>query len=94
MSSDARARARQIIHNRIRRLDGTSKILDPIELARKIYPESRSGQRGPRRLDRRHIDLMSACLLDWSRSAPPGIECEEIEAYDRIILRVSKSEKI
>ena len=90
MSSEAKAKARTIVRNRIERLDEAEELLDPVELARIVYPESRSGQRGPRRPDRRHIDLMSAFLLDWAQHVPAGIECEEVEAYDRVILRVRR----
>ena len=33
---------------------------------------------------------MSAVLLDWSRAPPAGVEVQEVEAYDRVILRVRR----
>ena len=89
MSSDARARALEIINGRIAALDGTMNI-DPKDLARRVYPDSRSSTRGPRSPDPRHIHLMSAVLLDWSRAPPAGVEVQEVEAYDRVILRVRR----
>ena len=89
MSSDARARALAIINGRIAALDGTMHI-DPKDLARRVYPDSRSSTRGPRSPEPRHIHLMSAVLLDWSRAPPAGVEVQEVEAYDRVILRVRR----
>ena len=89
MSSDARARALEIINGRIAALDGTMHI-DPKDLARRVYPDSRSSTRGPRSPEPRHIHLMSAVLLDWSRAPPAGVEVQEVEAYDRVILRVRR----
>ena len=89
MSSDARARALAIVNARIAALDGTMNI-DPKDLARRIYPDSRSSTRGPRSPEPRHIHLMSAVLLDWSRAPPAGVEVQEVEAYDRVILRVRR----
>ena len=89
MSSDARARALEIINGRIAALDGTIHI-DPKDLARRVYPDSRSSTRGPRSPEPRHIHLMSAVLLDWSRAPPAGVEVQEVEAYDRVILRVRR----
>ncbi len=89
MSSDARARALEIINGRIAALDGTMHI-DPKDLARRVYPDSRSSTRGPRSPEQRHIHLMSAVLLDWSRAPPAGVEVQEVEAYDRVILRVRR----
>ena len=89
MSSDARARALEIINGRIAALDGTIHI-DPKDLARRIYPDSRSSTRGPRSPEPRHIHLMSAVLLDWARAPPAGVEVQEVEAFDRVILRVRR----
>ena len=89
MSSDARARALEIINGRIAALDGTMHI-DPKDLARRVYPDSRSSTRGPRSPEPRHIHLMSAVLLDWSRAPPAGVEVQEVEAFDRVILRVRR----
>lgn len=89
MSSDARARALEIINGRIAALDGTMNI-DPKDLARRIFPDSRSSQRGPRSPEPRHIHLMSAVLLDWARAPPAGVEVQEVEAFDRVILRVRR----
>jgi len=89
MSSDARARALAIINGRVAALDGTMHI-DPKDLARRVYPDSRSSTRGPRSPEPRHIHLMSAVLLDWSRAPPAGVEVQEVEAYDRVILRVRR----
>jgi len=89
MSSDARARALEIINGRIAALDGTMHI-DPKDLARRVYPDSRSSTRGPRSPEPRHIHLMSAVLLDWSRAPPAGVEVQEVEAYDRVILQVRR----
>ena len=89
MSSDARARALEIINGRIAALDGTIHI-DPKDLARRVYPDSRSSTRGPRSPEPRHIHLMSAVLLDWSRAPPAGVEVQEVEAFDRVILRVRR----
>ena len=89
MSSDARARALEIINGRIAALDGTMHI-DPKDLARRVYPDSRSSTRGPRSPEPRHIYLMSAVLLDWARAPPAGVEVQEVEAYDRVILRVRR----
>ena len=89
MSSDARARALEIINGRIAALDGTMHI-DPKDLARRVYPDSRSSTRGPRSPEPRHIHLMSAVLLDWARAPPAGVEVQEVEAYDRVILRVRR----
>lgn len=90
MSSDARARALEIINGRIAALDGTTIHIDPKDLARRVYPDSRSSTRGPRSPEPRHIHLMSAVLLDWSRAPPAGVEVQEVEAYDRVILRVRR----
>ena len=90
MSSDARARALEIINGRIAALDGTTIHIDPKDLARRIYPDSRSSTRGPRSPEPKHIHLMSAVLLDWSRAPPAGVEVQEVEAYDRVILRVRR----
>ena len=89
MSSDARARALEIINGRIAALDGTIHI-DPKDLARRVYPDSRSSTRGPRSPEPRHIHLMSAVLLDWARAPPAGVEVQEVEAFDRVILRVRR----
>jgi hypothetical protein len=89
MSSDARARALEIINGRIAALDGTMHI-DPKDLARRVYPDSRSSTRGPRSPEPRHIHLMSAVLLDWARAPPAGVEVQEVEAFDRVILRVRR----
>ena len=89
MSSAARARALEIINGRIAALDGTIHI-DPKDLARRVYPDSRSSTRGPRSPEPRHIHLMSAVLLDWSRAPPAGVEVQEVEAFDRVILRVRR----
>ena len=90
MSSDARARALEIINGRIAALDGTTIHIDPKDLARRVYPDSRSSTRGPRSPEPRHIHLMSAVLLDWSRAPPAGVEVQEVEAFDRVILRVRR----
>ena len=90
MSSDARARALEIINGRIAALDGTTIHIDPKDLARRVYPDSRSSTRGPRSPEPRHIHLMSAVLLDWARAPPAGVEVQEVEAYDRVILRVRR----
>ena len=89
MSSDARARALEIINGRIAALDGTMHI-DPKDLARRVYPDSRSSTRGPRSPAPRHIHLMSAVLLDWARAPPAGVEVQEVEAFDRVILQVRR----
>ena len=89
MSSDARARALAIVNARVAALDGTMNI-DPKDLARRVYPDSRSSTRGPRSPEPRHIHLMSAVLLDWSRAPPAGVEVQEVEAFDRVILRVRR----
>ena len=89
MSSDARARALRIVNDRVAALDGTMHI-DPKDLARRVYPDSRSSTRGPRSPEPRHIHLMSAVLLDWSRAPPAGVEVQEVEAFDRVILRVRR----
>ena len=89
MSSDARARALAIVNARVAALDGTIHI-DPKDLARRVYPDSRSSTRGPRSPEPRHIHLMSAVLLDWSRAPPAGVEVQEVEAFDRVILRVRR----
>ena len=89
MSSDARARALAIVNARVATLDGTMHI-DPKDLARRIFPDSRSSTRGPRSPEPRHIHLMSAVLLDWSRAPPAGVEVQEVEAFDRVILRVRR----
>ncbi len=89
MSSDARARALEIINGRIAALDGTMNI-DPKDLAKRIFPDSRSSQRGPRCPESRHVHLMSAVLLDWARAPPAGVEVQEVEAFDRVILRVRR----
>ena len=89
MSSDARARALAIVNARVAALDGTMNI-DPKDLARRVYPDSRSSTRGPRSPEPRHIHLMSAVLLDWSRAPPDGVEVQEVEAFDRVILRVRR----
>ena len=90
MSSDARARALAIVNARVAALDGTTIHIDPKDLARRVYPDSRSSTRGPRSPEPRHIHLMSAVLLDWSRAPPAGVEVQEVEAYDRVILRVRR----
>ena len=90
MSSDARARALEIINGRIAALDGTTIHIDPKDLARRVYPDSRSSTRGPRSPEPRHIHLMSAVLLDWARAPPAGMEVQEVEAFDRVILRVRR----
>ena len=90
MSSDARARALKIINGRIAALDGTTIHIDPKDLARRVYPDSRSSTRGPRSPEPRHIHLMSAVLLDWARAPPAGVEVQEVEAFDRVILRVRR----
>jgi hypothetical protein len=92
MSSDARARALAIVNGRVAALDGTDGTIhiDPKDLARRVYPDSRSSTRGPRSPEPRHIHLMSAVLLDWSRAPPAGVEVQEVEAYDRVILRVRR----
>ena len=90
MSFDARARALEIINGRIAALDGTTIHIDPKDLARRVYPDSRSSTRGPRSPEPRHIHLMSAVLLDWSRAPPAGVEVQEVEAFDRVILRVRR----
>ena len=90
MSSDARARALEIINGRIAALDGTTIHIDPKDLARRVYPDSRSSTRGPRSPEPRHIHLMSAVLLDWARAPPAGVEVQEVEAFDRVILRVRR----
>lgn len=89
MSSDARARALAIVNARVAALDGTMNI-DPKDLARRVYPDSRSSTRGPRSPEPRHIHLMSAVLLDWARAPPAGVEVQEVEAFDRVILRVRR----
>ena len=89
MSSDARARALAIVNARVAALDGTMNI-DPKDLARRVYPDSRSSTRGPRSPEPRHIHLMSAVLLDWARAPPSGVEVQEVEAFDRVILRVRR----
>ena len=89
MSSDARARALAIVNDRVAALDGTMHI-DPKDLARRVYPDSRSSTRGPRSPEPRHIHLMSAVLLDWSRAPPAGVEVQEVEAFDRVILQVRR----
>lgn len=89
MSSDARARALRIVNDRVAALDGTMHI-DPKDLARRVYPDSRSSTRGPRSPEPRHIHLMSAVLLDWSRAPPAGVEVQEVEAFDRVILQVRR----
>jgi hypothetical protein len=89
MSSDARARALAIVNGRVAALDGTMHI-DPKDLARRVYPDSRSSTRGPRSPEPRHIHLMSAVLLDWSRAPPAGVEVQEVEAFDRVILQVRR----
>ena len=90
MSSDARARALEIINGRVAALDGTTIHIDPKDLARRVYPDSRSSTRGPRSPEPRHIHLMSAVLLDWARAPPAGVEVQEVEAFDRVILRVRR----
>lgn len=89
MSSDARARALAIVNARVAALDGTMNI-DPKDLARRVYPDSRSSTRGPRSPEPRHIHLMSAVLLDWARAPPAGVEVQEVEAFDRVILQVRR----
>lgn len=89
MSSDARARALAIVNGRVAALDGTMHI-DPKDLAKRIFPDSRSSQRGPRSPESRHVHLMSAVLLDWARAPPSGVEVQEVEAFDRVILRVRR----
>lgn len=90
MSSDARARALAIVNARVAALDGTTIHIDPKDLARRVYPDSRSSTRGPRSPEPRHIHLMSAVLLDWSRAPPAGVEVQEVEAFDRVILQVRR----